>query len=267
MQVIEQFSQSKYGDDLRNEDAIVITDHYVAVIDGATDLSGIQLEGTTPGRFAAQTVKEAIECLSKDVDGHQAMKFIAEFLKIRKIDRDLPKEFRPFCVLAIYSKQNKQLFRLKDIQVKLNSKELDSTIRAMDAMIPFRQAVFHSRIEAGATTEELYKDDPFMPSMKALCYHQKSLENNNKSAWGFGVMNGEDIPERFIEIIDVPTGSDVIITSDGYPIVKDTLEASEAALRKLLVEDPLLIGTHPQPKGIKPGLDSFDDRSWLKIKT
>ena len=54
--------------------------------------------------------------------------------------------------------------------------------------------------------------------------------------------------------------------ADGYPQLFPTLAATEAHLQECLHEDPLMLTIHPATKGWMLGSDSFDDRSFLKIK-
>jgi len=57
---------------------------------------------------------------------------------------------------------------------------------------------------------------------------------------------------------------------DCIPLIikkfKSALAATEAHLQECLHEDPLMLTIHPATKGWMLGSDSFDDRSFLKIK-
>ena len=61
--VVESFVEGK---DQRRvcEDVIVTSDDFAAVIDGASDETGVQYAGKTGGRFAADAIAMAIEHLS-----------------------------------------------------------------------------------------------------------------------------------------------------------------------------------------------------------
>lgn len=267
MQIIEQFSHSKYGAPARNEDAIVITNDFAAVIDGATDVSGITVNGMTPGRYASQTIAQALTEMPANIDGYDAFKFLSDFLKANKIKKDLPANFNPFCVAAIYSVNRREIFYIRDIQIKLNGVSMGGEIPALEPITTYRQTYLNAMIANGASVDDLLKDDPFHVLLCDLCDYTPALLNNAESRSGWGVINGETIPEKFIEIIPVPEGSDLIMTSDGYPVIETTLQESENRLKQILDEDPLLIGKYPQPRAMKNDMDSFDDRSWLKIKT
>ena len=57
-----------------------------------------------------------------------------------------------------------------------------------------------------------------------------------------------------------------ILASDGYPVLADTLEETERLLACSLAEDPLRIGEHLSTKGVAAGNESFDDRTYLRMK-
>ena len=57
-----------------------------------------------------------------------------------------------------------------------------------------------------------------------------------------------------------------MLASDGYPYLKDTLEASEQALQEVLQEDPLLFRKYKATKGLQIGNRSFDDRAYIKLE-
>ncbi|AMK58298.1 hypothetical protein Bang102_007395 [Bifidobacterium angulatum] len=61
------------------------------------------------------------------------------------------------------------------------------------------------------------------------------------------------------------TGNTSMLASDGYPFFEPTLDQSERALAELKASDPHLISRFPTTKGFEPGLDSFDDRAYLRF--
>ena len=65
----------------------------------------------------------------------------------------------------------------------------------------------------------------------------------------------------------VPHGTEVVLESDGYPQLCRTLEESEAKLREIIAEDPLCLGVgggKAGVKGIMDGMESFDDRAYVR---
>ena len=66
--------------------------------------------------------------------------------------------------------------------------------------------------------------------------------------------------------ISIPPGTTgLVLASDGYPKIFDTLADSESYLAHSLQSDPLRIGAHPSTKGVPKGGGSYDDRSYLRV--
>ena len=123
----------------------------------------------------------------------------------------------------------------------------------------------HGHLAGGKTVAQLLENDPSQVIYQAFSDHNFALLNNAENLYGFGVIDGSPVPEVFIETIDVPEGAEVILASDGYPVLKNSLAESEAALAEILAHDPLLIGDYPQPRAMLRNGISFDDRSFLRF--
>lgn len=65
MKVVEHFIKGKKGLE-KCEDALFISEHFVAVIDGVTSKSDFTYNGKTTGKLAAELIKEQLECLEED---------------------------------------------------------------------------------------------------------------------------------------------------------------------------------------------------------
>ena len=61
-----------------NEDGIIVTPYFAAVIDGATAKSELEIDGKKTGRIAMELVIEAIHDFPKDIDANEALKRITE---------------------------------------------------------------------------------------------------------------------------------------------------------------------------------------------
>jgi glycerophosphoryl diester phosphodiesterase len=88
---------------------------------------------------------------------------------------------------------------------------------------------------------------------------------NDESYFGYPVLNGDKITEKYILKYKVSEGDHVVIASDGYPKLFPTLEESESYLEKVLKNDPLSINENIQTKMTVKGNFSFDDRSYLNF--
>ena len=88
---------------------------------------------------------------------------------------------------------------------------------------------------------------------------------NRSGEFGYDVINGGDICPDNVIIYPVKAGDRVILASDGYPALFDTLEETENHLFMLLARDPLCIHDLRGTKGVRPGNQSFDDRSYISF--
>ena len=81
------------------------------------------------------------------------------------------------------------------------------------------------------------------------------------------VLNGETIQEEQLVVIPVGVGSLVTLATDGYPVLSESFEQSEAVLRECLEKDPFCYRENLQTKGMQIGNGSFDDRCFLQFTT
>jgi glycerophosphoryl diester phosphodiesterase len=80
------------------------------------------------------------------------------------------------------------------------------------------------------------------------------------------VIDGSSVPDEGIRIVSLPENVEsIVLASDGYLILKGTLEESEQALAEVLNDDPLLFRKYKATKGMKSGQVSFDDRTYIKL--
>lgn len=56
-----------------------------------------------------------------------------------------------------------------------------------------------------------------------------------------------------------------MLASDRYPTVPASLDQAEAALARLIEEDPSGTGPLRSIKGLVPGNLSFDDWAWVRL--
>ena len=81
------------------------------------------------------------------------------------------------------------------------------------------------------------------------------------------MLDGFPVPREGVRIFPVPEDVDsVVLATDGYPVLRGTLEDSEAELAALLRRDPLLIREFRSTKAARPGCASFDDRAYVRIE-
>lgn len=83
--------------------------------------------------------------------------------------------------------------------------------------------------------------------------------------------NGLDVPAQYVGIRAVPENADtVVLASDGYLKLADTdglfdLARAEQYLWQMLAEDPDCVAGLCSTKGLVPGANSFDDRTFVAL--
>ena len=116
----------------------------------------------------------------------------------------------------------------------------------------------------GNTEEELLENDEARDWIMNILKRQYHLENE-EGVYGFSVFSGKGTVKEF-SVIDVPNGAEVIIASDGYPLLLPTLKESEEKLKEIVENDPLCYKQYLSTKGLVKGNQSFDDRSYLRFR-
>ena len=137
MQVIEQFIQSKTGDMQTCEDAYVVTNHFAAIIDGATNKSAIHYQGESPGRIASRLCIEVVKTLPPSATAQEAFtcmnQAIHDFYLSEKVLDQVRNNPAQRCTASsiVYSRQRRELWFLGDCMAIANGqvyqfhKELD----------------------------------------------------------------------------------------------------------------------------------------------
>ncbi|TPF95246.1 hypothetical protein BG22_02965 [Bifidobacterium sp. UTBIF-78] len=123
-----------------------------------------------------------------------------------------------------------------------------------------------SRIEEpnGVGQPETEPDDParnlIMPFLRL-----QSRFANRRSTYGYFVFDGFTDPTYPIRTVPIAPGDEVVLASDGYPLLRPTLTESERELARLRRDDPSLIHEYRSTKGFVAGQESFDDRTYLRF--
>ncbi|MGH7456953.1 MAG: hypothetical protein ACRENG_36720, partial [bacterium] len=103
--------------------------------------------------------------------------------------------------------------------------------------------------------------------IETLIKRQALFQNNPEAGeLAFGVVDGFPVEERGILIKQVHEDvQTLVLATDGYPILANSLSKTEKLLRAILREDRLLFRKYKYTKGKGKGQNSFDDRAYLKI--
>ena len=254
------------------EDAIVVTSCFCAVIDGATSKLPLSITGTeTPGKVAAHILSEAVKLLPPQSTAEEAVEYLTE--AVAQYCRDLHCEeavkytpaMRPTASVALFSLYRKEVWLFGDCQCRYEGHTYTNRKLVDEILSQIRSDIVCFLLEKGRTVSELRRTDLGRKFIAGALYDQASFQNcSADNPYAYAVIDGTPFHACAIKKIPVCTG-DVVLASDGYPQLCDTLEETEDILRKTNNRDPLCVKENKQTKGILPMANSYDDRSYLRF--
>lgn len=269
MIIQDSFIVAKSGKIDDCEDGIVVTEGFAAVIDGATDKGFCKYDGMTPGRFAMLACSEALRSLDPRSDVKSAIAHITGFLAAN-LSTDVQCDVGPTAVATIYSEYRKEIWQIGDVGfwhegLSSGAGKFTKVVDRYAAEI--RAAVILANLANGESLEKIAHNDPGREAIRGILTHQAVFKNNlGAGKWAYAALDGTPIELDLVTIVPVPAHvSRIVLASDGYPAILPTLQASEELLAESLKKDPLCIGPLLGTKGVLPGNQSYDDRSYLGI--
>ena len=269
--VIKSFLKGKHNQD-DCEDGIVLTDNFVAVIDGSTAKSDFTFGGKKPGRMAMEIISDAIRELPSDVDIAAAVYMITKRIHDFYVANNLleyvtENPINRFTASAvILSVSRREVWMIGDCQCLIDGCYFDN-VKSIDAVMAEARAIYNEvMLLNGSTVDSLMQDDEGRGFILPFLQKQAVLKNNTDSALGYSVFDGFTVAMDKVKVISVDAAENIVLSSDGYPYLYSTLEASENKLQAVLANDPLLIKEFKATKGLKRGNVSFDDRAYLSVK-
>ena len=272
MTILEKFILSKSGHLEDCEDIIVINQHFAAVIDGATARSNALYGGKKSGLRAALLTQEVLERLPEDAGIADVLvrleqSFTDYYREIGISSEEYDKILTASTVL--YSHYNRQVWLIGDCRCRIGGKVYDNPNGIDDFVAAARCFVNQAEVLKGKSEKWISENDPGAQFIKKLLVDQFLFQNHEPKRPGsyhYAAVDGRKIHLGSVRTVKLGNGDrELILASDGYPVLEETLAESESALAKLLKEDPLCIYTNKCVKGLREGLVSFDDRAYLKI--
>lgn len=271
------------------EDGMVVTDDFIAVIDGSTSKTPKHLNPDMKnGRYAMMLISEYIwEELKADASvddfcqGVTAYIYnkVYEKLGVEERLKEHPEE-RLTASAILYSRTRNEVWMVGDCQAIIDGKLYENGK-------PYEQEIARKRVELmeqGLSPAEARKQiEPLL--IKAM------LSGQNQT---YTVIDGFPIYREGVKVVSVSasssvqdsvpasdsvpcsdsasasdtipsSSSEIVLASDGYPFLKPTLAASEAALAEQIANDPQNIRFFIATKGIVEGNKSFDDRTYIRF--
>ena len=262
------------------EDGMVITDDFIAVIDGSTSKTPKHLNPDMKnGRYAMMLISEYIrEELKADASvddfcqGVTAYIYnkVYEKLGVEERLKEHPEE-RLTASAILYSRTRNEVWMVGDCQAIIAGKLYENGK-------PYEQEIARKRvelIEQGLSPAEARKQiEPLLIEAMLSGQNQTYTVIDGFPIYREGVkvvaLNTKPVSssiETYFQEQTKPVSSpnEVVLASDGYPFLKPTLAASEAALAEQIANDPQNIHSFIATKGIVEGNKSFDDRTYIRF--
>lgn len=264
MKLLESFVRGKFNDPDRCEDCIVSTDDFIAVIDGVTTKSDRLYDGKKSGRMAAELLCTAMHAMPQDLAAEELFNRLNQVIHGFCSEHDAHGNEIPRASIIVYNHQNHEILQYGDCQYRMNGITVhqESRIDQMNGML--RQYTLEKELMEGNTVEALLNNDLGRLAIQKNLKDQYLFENMD-SAFGYPVLNGSPINPGMIKRTAVQKGTTVILASDGYPELFDTLQETEEHLQKTIQEDPLCFQLQSLTKAVYPGQCSYDDRSYIRF--
>lgn len=271
--IIEKLCSSKYGTsnldnkDIKCEDELVITNDFIAVIDGATSKTKELFDGKTGGKIAAERIAKYITDgkLDPSIDYKTAVNYIQSDLQSYSRENSFEEKGIHLCVSAvIYSVSKRQIWTIGDCQFLLNGKLYNYSKKVDIILSDVRSMIIHTLLLSGKTEESLIKKDEARSLIMDILKMQQYLENTDDE-YGYSVFSSNGGVKK-VHVTNVSPGSEVILASDGYPELYGTLQETEKRLNELIKKDPLCFKICKSTKGLTKGNTHFDDRTYVRFR-
>ena len=271
------------------EDGMVVTDNFIAVIDGSTSKTPKHLNPDMKnGRYAMMLISEYIrEELKADASVDDFCQGVTAYIYNKVYEKlgveerlnEHPEE-RLTASAILYSRTRNEVWMVGDCQAIIDGKLYENGK-------PYEQEIARKRvelIEQGLSPAEARKQiEPLL--IEAM------LSGQNQT---YTVIDGFPIYREGVKVVSVSdscsvqdsvpasdsvpcsdsvsasgtffvSSSEIVLASDGYPFLEPTLAASEAALAEQIANDPQNIHSFIATKGIVEGNKSFDDRTYIRF--
>lgn len=257
MRVVEKYINSKSGDISKCEDGLFYNDHFVVVVDGVTSKEKLSKEGLTGGYIAKEVILNKVKAFDKSIKSSEALNELSYALSKEK-------HLGVKATVVIYSDFYKEIWIYGNCQIMINGKRKKYETKVDKLFSTLRSFVIFKLLAEGIEEQELLVKDTSREEILSYLKTQSIFENEEEE-FGYAVLNGDNDDISKMSILKVNSGDEVIIASDGYPLVYNSLKKSEKYLRDILRKDPLCYKKFKSTKGVYKGNISYDDRTYVKF--
>lgn len=242
-----------------------MTDDFIAVIDGSTSKADVRYSlDVSNGQLCMQIVSRVItEKLPADATIHDFCRLTADAVSAYYPEKPLKADNNLMAASAVVlSLKRREVWFVGDCLCLVDGVLYEYPKPEEEVNAAKRAESIRKMLEEGRVTrEELlvhdYGRDTIKKELRECCGKQ-NVE--------YAVINGMDIPETLVHVVSVTDTKEVVLASDGYPVLKGTLEESERELLRIIDKDPLCIDLYKATKCVMKGNKSFDDRTYIRIK-
>ncbi|WP_253952442.1 hypothetical protein [Xylanibacter muris] len=268
MEIIEQALVSK-SPKVKPEDGIIITDNFIAVIDGSTSKTDKRFSRwKSNGRYCMQIIGKYISKMPKDIRFEQFVNGVT--MAVRKKYKDSQIEYllahpedRLTASCIVFSRVQRQIWMIGDCQCLVGDSYYNNPKPYEEEIANKRAGIIADMLANGHSTVSQLRAhdtarDAVIPDLIA------TMKNQNIT---YSVVDGFKIPIDKTHVITLDFKPwTIVLASDGYPFLKPTLKESESFLDSQLREDPLNIHAFKATKAFIEGNNSFDDRAYIRFK-
>lgn len=221
-----------------------------------------------------ELLQETILRMSPNIDMTNASRELSDSLHLYYTDHDLLNEAhknghnRLTASCIIFSRKQKEVWMFGDCQCRIHKHTYTNEKPVDRQLAQIRSEIIHYLLKQGHTEQELRKNDLGRMFIYQALMEQCSFQNNRSSGpYAYTVIDGFPILKEHIPVFSVPERTEVILASDGYPVLFDSWKETEKYLQKILSDDPLCISLNIATKGLNHGQNSFDDRTYIRFIT
>lgn len=267
--VLETFVAAKTGRVEDSEDVVADGAHFTVLADGATDKFGVRYGRRTGGQLTAQLICDVVANAPQGIAVPDLLAAInsAYARTFTALLTGQPVTERPSASFVAVEKATGRIVRVGDTSWRTVT-QVHAGVRHVDEVnASTRSTLLRHLLRAGHTVADLRGEDPGRALILPRLRQQALLRNPAEvGPLTFGEIDGRPVPPRFVEEWRLPdTDTDVVLASDGYPLLFMTLAACEGYLAADLELDPLRIGKHAGTKAHRPDQVSFDDRAFVHL--
>ena len=262
---------------MKSEDGIVVTNDFIAVIDGSTSKSQYRHSlFRSNGHYAMQLVSRYIRRMPKNTTCEVFLRGVTAYIRKHYKKSMLSRlaehpEDRLTCSVVVFSRLCREIWMIGDCQCMVidthraiaDSQYFDNPKPYEAELAALRANEVERLLKEGHTTEELCRNDIARPVIIP-----RMIETMRQQNVTYSVVDGFPIPRQHVRTLTLDFQPyEIVLASDGYPFLYPSLDESEEALQHQRKNDPLNIGPNFQAtKAFHPDNNSFDDRTYIRFK-